>query len=374
VSSVVPSPPPPPAATASRAARPGGSFLAAYRKVIWPLAALVAILLFNLAFTPGFFEVRFRNGHFDGNLINVLKNGAPVMLLSLGMTMVIATGGIDLSVGSVMAIAGAMAGVLIARPEYAALSAINVGGQLWAIIGLSLVAAVLVGVVNGLMVSVVGLQPIVATLVMMISGRGIAELITNGQRPTFDRVVVAGGAMVEPAFTFLGRGFVLALPVPFMIALGMMLVTAALTRGTALGLFLESIGNNSTASYFAGVNARVVKIVAYVWCALCAGIAGLLPTANLAYSDVNKLGLNMELDGILAAAIGGASLTGGRFSLVGSLVGAVVIQLLTTTIESRGVSSDVSMVVKAGVVVVVCLLQSDKFRALVARPFRKVAP
>lgn len=365
VSTISPPPPPPPtpALSAPALAKSQGSILARHGKVIWPLLALVAILLFNFFFTPGFFEIRFREGHLEGNLVNVLKNGAPVMLLSLGMTMVIATAGIDLSVGSTMAIAGAIAGVLIARPEYAALSAINVNGNLFLIIVISLFLALLVGLFNGLMVSLVGLQPIVATLVMMIAGRGIAELITNGQRPTFDHA----------GFSAIGRGFFLTLPVPFLIALAMTGLTALLTRGTALGLFLESIGNNSTASYFAGVNEKVVKIVAYIWCALCAGIAGLIPTANLAYSDVNKLGLNMELDGILAAAIGGASLAGGRFSLAGSLLGALVIQLLTTTIDSRGISSDFSMVVKAAVVVLVCLLQSDRFRALVAKPFRKSA-
>jgi simple sugar transport system permease protein len=325
---------------------------------VWPLLALAGILLFNLIYDYRFFAIRINEGHLDGNLINVLKNGSAVMLLSLGMTMVIATAGIDLSVGSVMAIAGAMAGVLIARPDYAQLSSINVHGNLLLILFFALGASMLVGVANGLLVALLDIQPIVATLVMMIAGRGIAELITNGQRPTFDTIMPA-------SFGFLGRGFFLWLPFPITIALGMSLITGLLTRGTALGLFLESIGNNATASRYAGVNARVMKIVAYIWCALCAGMAGLIGTSNLAYSDVNKLGLNMELDAILAAAIGGASLAGGRFSLAGSLIGALVIQSLTTTIASLGVSSDVSMVVKAGVVVLVCLLQSEKFRSKV---------
>jgi len=339
----------------------GGSLFARYGKVLWPLLTLLAILAFNLFFNQDFFVIRFHNGHLDGNLINILKNGAPVMLLSLGMTMVIATGGIDLSVGSVMAISGAMAGVLIARPDYAYLSFINVHGSLWGIIGLALFVAVLAGLINGLFVALVDLQPIVATLVMMIAGRGIAELITNGQRPTFE----------HPAFMALGRDFFLTLPIPFLIALGVAILTGLLTRGTALGIFLESIGNNATAARYAGVNARIMKIVAYVWCAFCAGIAGLIPTANLAYSDVNTLGQNMELDGILAAAIGGASLAGGRFSLAGSILGALVIQLLTTTMYALGVSTDVAMMAKAGVVVVVCLLQSEKFRRLLLSIFRR---
>ena len=136
----------------------------------------------------------------------------------------------------------------------------------------------------------------------------------------------------------------------------------ARTRATALGLFLESIGNNATASRYAGLNARSVKVVAYVWCGLCAGLAGLVKAADIRAGDVGKLGLNMELDAILAAAIGGASLAGGRFSLLGSLIGALVIQSLTTSILMHDIQPEWSLVVKAAVVILVCLLQSEKFR------------
>lgn len=371
-------------------AQRGGTFLTSYGKVLWPLLTLVAILLFNLLFTKDFFVITFRDGHLDGNVINILKNGAPVMLLSMGMTLVIATAGIDLSVGSVMAIAGATAAVLISRPDYAFLTRwVDVHGghvdqlwSLWGIIGLALLAAIIVGVVNGLLVAVVDLQPIVATLIMMIVGQGIAELITDNRPTTFDTVPLPEGVIATlpagaphalvPVFLQIGRGFMFGLPIAFLIALVMAGATALLVRGTALGLFLESIGNNATASRYAGINARIIKIVAYLWCALCAGIAGLIPTASVA--NLNPAAIfkeSHELDGILAAAIGGASLAGGRFSLAGSLLGALVIQLLTTTMYSLGVSTNVAMIAKAGVVVGVCLLQSDKFRALAAKPFRR---
>jgi galactofuranose transport system permease protein len=382
-----------------------GAFIARRGKVLWPALTLAGILLFNLFFTKGFFSVSIQNGHLAGNLTSILSNGSVVMLLSMGMTLVIATAGIDLSVGSAMGVAGAVAAVVISRPDYAFLThwiadsdaflvrhfGIHVVGavfhghvdylsSLWGIIGLALLAALLVGVINGLLVTLLDLQPIVATLTMMIIGQGFAELFINNIPTTFDTVAMtaptpedpARHVQVVPIFLQLGQGYLFGLPISFLIAMVMAIVTAALVRSTALGLFLESIGNNATASRYAGVNARAIKIVAYVWCSLCAGIAGIIWTAN--FANLNPAALfkeNRELDGILAAAIGGASLAGGRFSLAGSLLGALVIQVLTTTLYSRGSSTNEAMIVKAGVVVGVCLLQSEQFRKLVGGFLRK---
>lgn len=347
-----------------------GSRLAGFKLAIWPLLALVALLLFNLAFTPGFFDVHVVDGRLQGSLIDVLKDGAPTMMLAMGMTLVIATGGIDLSVGSIMAIAGAVAVVLI-RPAHVLenqpdllLLKINVHGSLVLIVGLALVAAFLAGVWNGALVAAGGVQPIVATLIFMIAGRGIAQLCTHDQKVNFE-------AFEQPAFQYLGAGLIGGFPFRVLIAVGVALLTGLLIRGTALGLFIESIGNNATASWYAGVNARVVKILAYTWCGLCAGVAGIVTVADLGQADVSGLGRNRELDAILAAAIGGTSLAGGRFSLLGSFIGALVIQLLERTILQHSVPPPAVQVVKACVVVAVCLLQSDKFRALVMKPVRR---
>ena len=320
----------------------------------WPLLALVALLAFNFLFTPGFFDVRIVDNRLYGSLIDVLNRGAPTLLLALGMTLVIATGGIDLSVGAVMALTGAVAACLIVRPEDSPVSALNVGGSLTLVLLVSLLVALLAGVWNGVLVAFFRLQPIVATLILMVAGRGVAQLVTNGQIPTFE----------HPAFAWLGGGFVLMLPVPTIVAAAAALVMIALARGTALGLFVEAVGNNRVASRIAGVNATGVRLACYAISGLLAGVAGLLATADIKAADVNNIGLNLELDAILAVAIGGTSLAGGRFSLLGSVLGALVIQTLTTTILARGVAPETTLVAKSVIIVALCLLQSPRFRSL----------
>ncbi|MEI6808395.1 MAG: ABC transporter permease [bacterium] len=332
------------------------------RSLTWPLLAFAALIAFNFFFTPNFFHIEIRDGRLFGSLIDVMNRGAPVVLLAMGMTLVIATGGIDLSVGAIMAITGAMAAGLIARPPYSWLSAVDMHGIIPLIIVVSLMVSVGAGAWNGLLVSRLGIQPIVATLILMVAGRGIAQLITNGQIITFE----------NPAFEVIGSGFLFHLPVPIFIALAVMAVAAIATRATALGLFIEAVGNNPTASYYAGISARRVKMIAYTFCGLCSGIAGLIIAADIKGADANNAGLYMELDAILAVAIGGTSLAGGRFTLIGSLIGALLIQtltttILTTTIIAKGIPPAVTLVVKAIVVIAVCLLQSERFRALFAK-------
>jgi ribose/xylose/arabinose/galactoside ABC-type transport system permease subunit len=321
------------------------------------------LLLFNALTPTGFFELRMVNGRLVGSLVDVLNRGAPAMLMALGMTLVIGTGGIDLSVGAVMAIAGAIAAALIARPADSALSALDVHGSITAVICIALLASILAGVWNGLLVSLVDIQPIVATLILMVAGRGIAQLITAGQIITFN----------SERFEFLGHGTFLWLPFPITVVAIVTLLVALLTRATALGLFIESVGNNPVASRYSGINARTVKLLTYIACALCAGLAGMIVTSDITAADANNIGLvpPAELDAILAVAIGGTSLNGGRFSLFGSLIGALVIQTLTTSILTRGVDRSVTLVIEAGVVVGVCLLQSEQFRAKLTRLWRR---
>jgi ribose/xylose/arabinose/galactoside ABC-type transport system permease subunit len=313
-----------------------------WSSLVWPVAGLGLLLLYNLFFTSGFFHVEMRDGYFYGTLIDILNHGSQVMLLSLGMALVIATGGVDLSVGAVMAIAGAVAAQLI-----------NKGGVPFGLVlGATLGASLACGCWNGLLVGGFRVQPIVATLILMVAGRGVAQLITDGQIITF----------TDLRLVYIGNGHLLGFPFPVMLSLGMLGITVLLTRGTAIGLFIESVGDNQTASSYAGVNARTVKFLVYTFSGLCAGLAGLVAASNIKCADANHAGLFLELDAILAVVVGGTSLTGGRFHLAGAIVGALFIQTLTTTMYMSNVSADIAPVPKALAILLVCLLQSPKLR------------
>lgn len=329
----------------------GVLFAVRRQRLVWPLLALGLLLAFNHAFTPGFFDLTLRDGHLYGTRIDILNQGAKVMLLSLGMTLVIATGGVDLSVGAVMAIAGA----IVAQLSTAA------GCPAWLAIGGAMAAAIMAGAWNGLLVAGFGIQPIVATLILMVAGRGVAQLVTDGLIIAFS----------DPKLAYLGNGFFLGLPFTLTLVLSLFALTQLATRGTALGLFIAAVGDNDTASRFAGVNARAVKWLVYVFAGFCAGLAGLVAAANIKSADANNAGLYLELDAILSVVIGGTALAGGRFSLLGSVVGALLIQTMTTTMYARNVSADVAPVPKALLTIGVCLLQSEKARRLITRPFQR---
>ena len=319
-------------------------------KLLWPFLALILILVFNLIFTPEFFSLEIKDGHLFGSLIDVLNRGAGLMVLSMGMTLVIATGGVDLSVGPVIAITAAVAATLIG-PE-TGITAM----PLILVILLGLLAAAMGGIWNGLLVSYGGIQPIVATLILMMAGRGIAQLITEGQILT----------IYYSPYYFIGAGYLFGLPFPLFIVAGVLLFFWWSTRKTALGLFIESIGTNASASYYSGINEKNVKLLVYTLSGLCAGIAGLMISSNIKSADANNAGLWTELDAILAVNIGGTDPNGGRFYLLGSLLGALIIQTLTTTIYSVGVPPEIILVVKAGVILVVTLIQSEQFRETVS--------
>jgi ribose/xylose/arabinose/galactoside ABC-type transport system permease subunit len=309
--------------------------------LFWPLAVLAALLLFNLIYSPDFFEIQVRDGHLYGSLIDILNYGAPLILVSLGMTLVIATKGIDLSVGSVMAIAGTMACLIISKGDNQSLVSLVLIA-----VGVSLILALVLGLWNGILVAKIGIQPIIATLILMVAG----QIIT----------------ISSTSYKYIGSGALLMLPFPIFIAIGVLVIASMLTRKTALGLFIESVGGNPTASRLAGIRASAVMLAVYMFCGLCAGIAGLILTSNISGADGNNAGLWYELDAILAVVIGGTSLNGGRFYLTGTLIGALIIQTLTTTIYMVGVPPETILVVKAFVVMIVCLIQSEAFRKRVS--------
>ncbi len=337
-----------PPAPESRAARPGVATRLLGHQLLWPVLAIVVMLVVDVIAVPSFLDLRIQDGHLYGNPVDIVRNSAPVMLVALGMTLVIATRGIDLSVGAVAAIAAAVACTRIVESadEGAASAAILACTT-------ALAVCVLLGVWNGFLVSVLGIQPIIATLVLMVAGRGLAMLITDGQITTPS----------NDTFSGLASGFVLGLPIAFLIALGMVALTAVLTRRTALGMLIEAVGINPDASRLAGVRARTITWTVYVFAAVCAGLAGLIIAANTNSVNANSLGLWIELDAILAVVIGGTALTGGRFSLAGTVVGALLIATLVRTIPSIGIPSEANYLFKAFVVILVCLLQSPRARA-----------
>jgi simple sugar transport system permease protein len=322
-------------------------------KLFWPIVILVLILLINLFFDKNFFTIEVKNGYLTGSLIDILNRGAPLLLVSIGMTLVIATKGVDLGVGSVIAMAGAVGAMTVSSASGDSLV------PLFTAIGFVIGISILSGLWNGVLVSRIGVQPIVATLILMVAGRGIAQLITDGQIMT---------VYYDP-YTFIGGGHLLMLPFSIFIVAAVLVVASFLTRKTAMGLFIESVGTNPEASRLSGINSKNILLMVYVFSGLCAGIGGLLLSSNVASADGNNAGLWYELDAILAVVIGGTSLNGGRFYLMGTVIGALIIQSLTTTIYSIGIAPEINLVVKALVVLLVCLLQSPEFRKKVFGAF-----
>ena len=280
------------------------------RRLSWPkgmpqIIALLLVLAVDSLVAPHFFQILLQDGRLFGSPIDILNRAAPVALLAIGMTLVIATGGIDLSVGAVMAIAGATAASMTVA-----------GHSLPVVLLAALGAGALAGLWNGILVAVLKIQPFVATLILMVAGRGVAQLITSGQIVTFD----------SPALSWLGSGSLLLLPTPVIIAVATLLLFWLFTRRTALGMFIEAVGINIRAAKNAGVNTRIVVMLAYVLSGICAAIAGIIVAADIRGADANNAGLWLELDAILAVVIGGGSLMGGRFNLLLSVVGALIIQ------------------------------------------------
>jgi len=323
--------------------------------LFWPVVTLVLLLAANAVLNPGFWHLEWRDGHLYGSVIDILNRAAPLAVVALGMTLVIATRGIDISVGAVVAIAAAVAALMIGG-ELVVKDGVQTPVSRFPMgvaIACALGVAALCGLWNGLLVARVGMQPIIATLILMVAGRGIAQLLTGGQIIT----------VYYPPFFFLGNGYLLGLPFALFIAAAVWGgLHLAMTR-TALGLFVQAIGINPSAARVAGLHERLIVTCTYVFCGFAAGVAGLIISSNVKSADGNNAGLLLELDAILAVTLGGTQLTGGRFSLAGSVLGALIIQTLTSTIYSIGVPPEINLVVKAVVVFAVVLLQSAEFRA-----------
>ena len=258
------------------------------------------------------------------------------------MTVVIATKGIDLSVGAVMAICGAVAAASSVR-----------GDPLLVTLLLAVGTGLICGVWNGFLVSVLNIQPIIATLVLMVAGRGIAQLVTEGAILTFN----------DPGLIFIGSGSFLGLPMPVVIWLALGIAVALLVRRTALGMLIEAVGINRRASTLSGIQTPLLLMAAYMLSGLCSAVAGLIVTADIRGADANNAGLWLELDAILAVVVGGTSLLGGRFSIVGSLIGAMIIQAVNTGILSSGFPPEFNLIIKAAIIVIILVIQSPRVQA-----------
>ena len=330
-------------------------------RLFFPVVALSLILLFDFIFIPGFFSIENREGNLHGSLIDIFRNGSTVMILAIGMTLVIATGGVDLSVGAVMAIAASVAGILInpsaLKNEVFFVTDTNYTFQpLWIVILAALAVAIICGLWNGMLVAYMRIQPMVATLILMISGRGIAQLITNGLRVQ----------ITYRPYAFIGQGWVI-LPFSLYIVAIVFTFTWIMTRKTAIGMFIESVGINFKSSFFSGIDEKKIKLLVYTFCGFCAGIAGLVASSNIKTSDANNIGLTTELDAILAVVIGGTAMAGGRFSLLASMVGALVMQAITQSMYAIGVPAFALQAIKAVVVILVILLYSDQVRGAIRK-------
>ncbi|MFB2555420.1 ABC transporter permease [Herbiconiux liangxiaofengii] len=343
-------------------ARPAGDSVVAkiiHQPYIWAVVALLLLIVINLIKDPSYLgiSVNSTTGNLSGNAIDILRASAPIMMIAIGMTLVIATRGIDLSVGSVMAVSGAVS------MEFMSTS----GGSPGAAIGaaaLALAISAVLGTVNGVLVSVVGLQPFITTLITMLAGRGLAKVITAGQNTS---------ATNEP-FRWIANGTVLGFPVVFVIAAVIVAIVAVLVRRSALGLMIESIGINPKAARMAGIRPIGILIAVYIVSAVLAGIAGIFSVASVMTVEVAKTGLSAEMDAILAVVIGGTSLAGGKFSLTGSVIGALLIATLDKTIVFLSIPSSATPAFKAAVIVIICLLQSQRVRALFAQRKARSTP
>ncbi len=293
---------------------------------------LVALFLYNAVATPYFLT-------YQSLVVNQLRQAVPVAIVALGLALVISTGGIDLSVGSVMAIAGQVGALLIVNGSSAYLG--------W-------IAALLVGLVcglfNGVLVARYGVQPIIATLILLIAGRGIAQLVTGGNLQNFD----------NPLFQFFGFGKVAGLPAQIAVCAVVAAIVAAVLRWTTLGRYVVAVGGNENSARLAGVPVARTKLLVYVTSGVLAALVGLIVVGVNSSSDANNIGLGMELSAIAAVAVAGVPLTGGRMTVIGTLVGALTLRLLENTLIAHGVSRDIALIIQGAVIVAALYVQRSE--------------
>jgi len=328
-----------------------------------PLLVLSLLIIFNLITQPGIFSFAINEaGNLSGGLMLILLRSVPVMLLAMGMTLVIATGGVDLSVGSVLAIGSAVSLTLI-RGDTVSPTA-DTAMALSLVVLITLIVGLICGLWNGFLVAKVGIPPIVATLIFMVAGRGLTQIITN------ERSVTTG----HLPFGEIANGFTFGVQNPIWIALIVFLLFWFFTRKTAFGLFIESTGINRSAARLSGIKSTKILLIIYALSGLCAAIAGVLSASNILAIQPARAGEDMELDAILAVVLGGTNMKGGKFNLGGTVVGAIILDLLPRTMTFIGVGIQYTMFIKALVIILIVLIQSPTTRKAVIDLFRAIMP
>lgn len=291
--------------------------------------ALAALLGFNLLFTANFATV--------ANLRLQLVQVVPIAIVALGMALVVATRGIDLSVGSVMALAAAV------LPLY-------LGYGPWPAIGMAVLVGALVGAVNGVLVASSGIQPIIATLGVLVAGRALALVLADG------RLV----EIFDPTLAAIGGGSVAGVPITLLVAAVLAVAVAVLVRRSAFGRRVVAVGGNRRAATVAGLPVRRTLLVVYVLSGVLAAVAGVVNTARLGASDPSFVGLLIELSAITAVVVGGTPLSGGRLRVLGTLAGALLMQLITATVIQHDLPDSVARMIQAAIIVAAVYLQRDR--------------
>jgi len=332
-------------------------------RLFFPLLCLVIMLLVSLAVIPNFFVISINNGVLYGRVIDVLNRSSELIILAVGMTLVVASSaGTDISVGAVMSVSAAVCCSILAD---GAVSVSEYQNSFALAVMAALVAGILCGLWNGFLVAKMHIQPMVATLILFTAGRGIAQLITNGQI-TYIRV---------DSYMILGKSIPgIPIPTPIFVSIVVVILTYLLLNKTALGMYVQSVGINAKASRLVGLKPMLIIIITYAFAGLCSGVAGLVASSRIYSADANNIGFNMELDAILAVALGGNSLGGGKFSIAGSVIGAITIQTLTTALYALSVAPDQLPVYKAAIVIIIVSMQSPVVKKFISARKQKKLP
>ena len=334
-------------------------------KLVWAVIAELLILAVAGILEPNFFKIEFNQttGMLYGSLIDIINRSAEITIIAMGMTMVIALGGTDISVGALVAVAGAFALKFLRWDvtQYPTPGDYTVKPFIFVIL-VPLVICTLMGLFNGVLIGKFKLQPIIATLILMVAGRGIAQIATNGKQFTTGYT----------PFRFIGQGSMLGLPFPIIITIVVCAAVMIFVRKTAFGTFVESVGINPSASRVTGLKSDRIIMIVYTLTGFLSGIAGLIYSSRISSCDSNNAGVNYEMDAILAVVLGGTSMTGGKFSLTGTIVGSLIIRTITTLVYYFGITSESIMAFKAAIILVVIVIQSEPFgKWLATRNARK---
>ncbi len=326
-------------------------------QLIIPVVALLLLIIFNLIMDPGFFKISLGyntagNPVLSGYIVTILDYGSELAILALGMTLVTAaTGGQDISVGATIAIAGsALIKCLCGnntRPDTLMMPIICA-------FLISVVVAMACGAFNGVLVAIFKIPPMVATLILYTAGRSIAAWINNNELP------IVG----EPKFAYFG-GIIPGIPVPttIFIAAICVIIMVVVLKKTNLGLYTQAVGINEKSARLNGINPTFIKILAFVILGVCVSVAALIKVSRLSTINYSVIAKDIEMDAILAVALGGNALSGGKFNLGASILGAYIIQFLTTTLYKCQVSSDSISAYKAIVVIVLVIISAPPVRA-----------